>query len=186
MKKGYSLFFSLLLIMLLFTACSAKDPNTLQGVYDKALKASEKLKNFELNMDMNQEVTLPEMDKMSIDSKIKAQIQTDPQAFYQEIETMGTKMKMYDTKDGLYIQDPSSNKWMKAPQDYLQQFNQLSQGQQNPVEQLRQLEKYVDQFKLEEKKDAFELTFSGKGDKVNQFVQEMLSKSLPKGGVQPI
>lgn len=182
--KRLILLISAIFFIITLSACNNEEANDLETIYNNALEASEELKSFEVNMNVSQKITIPDLDNLELDSKIKTQMTTDPQAFHQVMEVMGSSIEMY-YKDNLYIQQSGTDQWLKAPRNSLDQFNQLSQNQQTPFDQLIQIQDYINEFNLKEQNDSYVLTFSSDGEETKQLIKDTLEKNFPEGGLTP-
>lgn len=203
MKKVYSVIMGVLLIFSL-AACnstakpvndsskgqSADKPKTseltLAQVMKKTTKAAEGLKSFSVKMDMDQEISTDKDPKATnIKSSIEMDMTTNPQALYQKMkmtmpdlpQPMNTES--YFTKDGMYMFESTSKKWMKMPKEMSDQIMQMTEQQNNPMNQLKELEKFVNDFKFEQDNNNYILTLNATGDKFADFVKK--SVSLPQG-----
>ncbi|MBB6453397.1 hypothetical protein HNQ94_001846 [Salirhabdus euzebyi] len=168
----------LLTLILIFTlsACSNID-NSAKEIYEKTMEASQNLESFQMEMDMNQEVSIPEMEQaFSVEMKSIAKIHVEPQAFYQQMEFLDQKAEMYFTDEGFFIQQGGDQGWIKAPAEMVDQLNAM-QDQQSPSQQLVQLENYIEDFELEEHPDYYEVSLYSKGDKMLDLIKEQLEQN---------
>ncbi|MFO1444257.1 hypothetical protein KDN24_13785 [Bacillus sp. Bva_UNVM-123] len=202
MKKNLSYLIGLLLVFML-AACgqTAKPVNesannngesnsksesklTLEEVLEKSTAASENLKSFSVKMEMTQNISSSE-DEMNMDthSSIDMDVVMDPMAFYQKMSmTMGEEkvdMESYFTEDGMYLYEPSGGEWIKFPQEMTDMFLQMAGQQQNPGEELKKLQKFVDDFTFEQDDKNFILKLKASGDKFNDFIKETAMESMP-------
>lgn len=202
MKKVYSMIIGLMLIFSL-AACNstAKPVNnsdsgksndksknselTLAQVMEKTIKASEGLKSFSVKMDTDQEISSEKQKAINIKSAIEMNMTTAPQALYQKMAMtvpdapQPVNTESYFTKDGMYIFESTSKKWMKMPKEMSDQLMQMSQQQNNPMKQLKDLQQFVKDFKFEQDDNHYILTLNATGDKFADFVKK--SVSLPQG-----
>ncbi|WP_079526838.1 DUF6612 family protein [Halobacillus hunanensis] len=186
MKKIRWIVLSLLFITMLFvTACSSNEAEKAKEVFMKSSEASKELNSFSMNLDVTQNYSAessetkvpPEPIKTSIDSDIQLQ----PLALHQTIDIMGKTVEQYHTKKGLYMSQPGTQGWVKAPKELWEQLAQTSIAQQTPGKQLDILQDYVDEFNMEEKNNTYVLSFSSKGDNVQKLIDKTMAQSMPKG-----
>ncbi|GAA0500333.1 hypothetical protein GCM10008986_29550 [Salinibacillus aidingensis] len=174
MKRIFIL--TLLLVPLFITGCgTAEIP---EDVFQQALKESENIQSFQVDMEMEQKIKMSDMNQslpMSMTSKTKVQV--DPEAMYQEMDMMGQKVKVYYVNDEFYLKPSDEENWMKAPQEVVDQINQLTQSQHSPNEQLSQLEEFVDELNMEEKKNNYVFSITASGDKMKSYVLEQLRQN---------
>jgi hypothetical protein len=161
----------------------AKSELTLEQVFEKSLKASESLKSFSVNMDLNQEITAAQQEAMKIQSTITMDVVTEPMAFYQKMnmtmagESLATEA--YFSQDGMFISDPTSNTWMKFPTEMSDQLLQLSDQQTNPAEELKKLKDYVSDFSFEQDDKNYILTLEASGEDLSEFIKETALEGMP-------
>lgn len=165
---------------------NAPAPLTLDEVFDKSTQATADLHSFAMNMDLVQEMASDlEEANMTIQSTIYMEVVSDPIAFYQkmkmDIPEVGEAIETesYFSKDGFYMQDPTSETWMKLPSEMTDQLLQLSDQQTNPGEEIKRLQSFIEDFTFDELEDGYSLTLNASGDKFNDFIQETLKETLP-------
>lgn len=204
LKKNLSYLIGLLLVFML-AACgqTAKTVNestnnngesnsksesklTLEEVLEKSTAASENLKSFSVKMEMTQNISSSEAEmNMDTHSSIDMDVVMDPMAFYQKMSmTMGEEkvdMESYFTEDGMYLYEPSGGEWIKFPQEMTDMFLQMAGQQQNPGEELKKLQQFVDDFTFEQDDKNFILKLKASGDKFNDFIKETAMESMPAG-----
>lgn len=161
----------------------------LEQVMTQSMEASEKVKSFAVKMDMTQEMSVgEEKDAMDMDSTIDMKVVTEPMSLYQKMDMdmneAGTKTayttETYFAPEGIFILDPSTNQWTKFPKETSDELMQTSNQQSNPSEELKKLEKFVDDFTFEQDADNFILTLNANGDKVTDFIKETVQGTLPQ------
>ncbi len=183
MKKFILPVCSLAFLILFTVACSAEEKAELEDIYQETLAASEELKNFEMEADVDQEIAGGGMEMPSISTTINAEIQLEPLAFHQTMDVMGQEVEMYYTEEGMFFKDPQQGQWMKGPKELADQLNTAAvQQQQNPSDQLKQLEAYADDFNMEEKDNRYILSLSASGEGFDQLLKEQMN-NLPEGEV---
>ena len=204
MKKNLSILIGLLLVLML-AACNqtaspvnnATNNNdeaskekqselTLEEVLEKSTAASESLKSFSVKMDMEQAIS-SNVDEMNMEthSVIDMDVVIDPMTFYQKMTmTMGdekVEMESYFSEDGMFFYEPSGGQWMKFPQEMTDMFLQMAGEQQNPGDELKKLQKFVDDFTFEQDEKNFILKLKAAGEKFNDFIKETAMESMPEG-----
>ncbi|SDM12530.1 DUF6612 family protein [Sediminibacillus halophilus] len=183
MKKTFFPMCSLLFLVLLMTACSADEKAELEDIYQQTLAASEELENFEMEAKVNQQMEGGGIEIPPISTTINAKIQLEPLAFYQTMDVIGQEVEMYYTEEGMFFKDPQQGQWMKGPKELMDQLNLATvQQQQNPSGQLKQLEKYAEDFSIEETDNRYILSLSASGEGFDQLLKEQLN-SLPEGEI---
>ncbi|SES63719.1 hypothetical protein SAMN05421676_10121 [Salinibacillus kushneri] len=171
------LIYILLLLVLFLTGCGTAQESP-KKVFQQALKESKDLQSFQVNMDIQQEIQLADMNKpMPMNMTGMAKIQVKPEALYQEMDMMGQKTKVYYVNDQFYVKPSEEDDWMKAPQEVIDQMNQLTQAQASPNKQLSQLEEFINDLEMEEKKDNYAFSIVASGDKMKNYVLEKLKQN---------
>jgi len=164
--------------MFALVACSGEEKN-LQDIYNNAIEASNELNSYQMDMNMDMDMSMPDIPAQQTTITTEGKVVVDPMALHQTMDMMGQSIEMYYTEDGMYMQQPGTDQWLKAPKQMMEQITQMSQAQQKPGEQLKQLENYIEDFNLEEKENSYVLSVSSSGDKMKGFVKEMLQQNLP-------
>ncbi|WP_101843221.1 DUF6612 family protein [Halobacillus sp. Marseille-P3879] len=177
-----------ILSLLFITACSSAEGEKAKDVFEKSAAASEELESFSMDMEMtqnmdvnssNSEEAVPE--GVPLKTKMDSDMQMDPVAFYQTIEFMGQSMEQYYTEEGMYMSMPGEDGWFKAPEDLVDQLNQISSEEQSPGNQLENLEGYVDEINLGEDDNSYILSFSSEGENVQSLIEDSLEETFPDG-----
>lgn len=192
MKKKWLIFISLLAMGFIISACSSTEGQKLEEIYANATEASENLDSLAMTIESEQtfevegedgsgESNSPLQTDVPIQSTIESEMQMDPVAFHQTIETMGQSMEQYYTEEGFYMTSPMEDGWMKAPKELLDQMNAVSAQQQTPASQLETLKDYVDEFNLETEGSNYILSFSSKGENVQNLIEDSIEETMPEG-----
>lgn len=159
---------------------------TAEEVYEKTLKASEDMKSAEMVMDLTQKIEVPsENVAMDTTTKTDAKMTMDPLTMYQKgkvkMEMEGTPMEMdiemYMTEDGMYMFDSESETWLEMgdmiPDELLNQ-------QQDPAEQVKMIEKFVDNLEFKQTDDAYVLELTADGDKFKELTEDLMNQFMPE------
>lgn len=195
MRKKTFLLLTFFMVLLTLTACNKtatpanetaekKDPLTLEEVFNKSLEASKKITSFSVEMNLDQNISFDdETEKMK--SVIHMDAVTDPLTFHQkmkmEVEGMSDKIETesYFSKKGMYFYDPEENIWMKFPSNMSDQILQLSGEKSNPLSDLENFKKFVDDFTFEQNDNNYILKLNASGDKFDQLIKETIQETLP-------
>lgn len=181
--KKFVLVASFLILTILTVACSASESSKLEKIYDNAMVASENLKNYALEMNIDQTADADSQNRQEISYKINGEFQTEPSAFHHTTEFEDNSFESYFTNQGMFVEMPSEGTWSKVSADVFNQINNLGQIQQPPAERLKKLEKYVSEFELEEQNGNYELYFSAKGKDLEGFLEEALKEMMPENSM---
>lgn len=171
----------------IFSACSSGDQSGTEHIIRKTIKASEEVNSFAANINMKQEVSVPEFaEPLSFELEATADIQTEPFTFHQQVSSMGDTFEMYYTEDGFFIQDPDSKEWVQTSNEWIDQISQWSQVQVFPAARLKELEEYIQDFEIEEKENHYVLTLSSSGDDVTKLAKDVLAQNGFTEGLEEV
>lgn len=163
---------------------------TLEEVYNKALARQTELKNVTATITADQSMTLAvdgEPMEMVSKSTMKMDTHVEPLAFFVDGtvamesngESMDMPLQMYMTaEDGLFVQDGSTNTWMKLPSDMTDEMFAQMGAQGNATQQLTQLKEYISDFTFEQSDTEYLLTLNADGDKFNKLILENAGAAL--------
>jgi len=163
-----------------------KSDLTLTEVFEKSGDAMNGLESYAAVMNMTQKMEMAG-ESMDIGSKTDMQYIVDPLTLHQKIEIdMGEEnqiqaMEAYLTEDGFFMYEPSQDMWLKLPEEFVDQVLNLQEGQQNPADQLKQLETFIDDFKFTQDDSQYILTLKADGEKFNEFLKETMLSAMPEG-----
>lgn len=162
---------------------------TLQEVYDKSMKASEELKSVKGTIDMKQTMSIPS-EEMTLDIKSVMDMEyiIEPMQMHQKGTTtmMGvseggesqvTEMETYITEDGMYVYEGTTAKWMKFPQEMVDQMMGAT-NQTDPATQLQPLQEYLEQVEFEQDDENYILTLEGSGEEFTSLVKDQVDEAL--------
>lgn len=191
MKKWLTILFASLLVFVL-AACNSSSESgddksssggdkagelSLEDVYKKALDRQNEIKSMsaDVKMDMKMAFDLDgQKSEETTTSTLKMDLTLDPVAVYMkgDVEALGekTNLEAYMVEDGMYMYETTSGSWMKFPMDDAEQVLGLSSDQINSAEQIKELEAFIEDFKIEEKDNEYILTLSTASDKFTKYV----------------
>ncbi|WP_367949306.1 DUF6612 family protein [Bacillus sp. FJAT-29790] len=159
---------------------------TLEEVLDKSTKASESLKGFSIKLDMTQNMSSDQEEQdLNTKSVIDMNIVTEPMAFYQKMtmSVEGSEEKFetesYFTEEGMFFFDAAGAQWMKFPKEMSDSLLQMSAQQTNPGEELKKLQKFVDDFTFKQDQKNYILKLEASGEKFNDFIKETAVGAMP-------
>ncbi|MFS0672165.1 DUF6612 family protein [Ornithinibacillus sp. 179-J 7C1 HS] len=170
-------------------ACS----ENAEDVFTKALEASEAMESAEVSMKLDQELSMGEEGSITIASDMEGSVINDPLAMHQKgTMSMGMNMQgmesevpldmeteIYLVEDEMYMFESLTGQWIKADSSVIP-IETLTANQPDVSEQLKMMEKYVEDFEFEavDEEYVFKLTADGEGFK--ELSQEMLEDYLPQ------
>jgi hypothetical protein len=184
-----SLSLSLLLVILAFAGNQSGlfNPNeremSAKEVIEKAASKSDKLESVAIQIDMEQLMSVGE-EQFEINTTINATATQNPLSMHAHVtmrameETFETEFYMDETD--MYVREPESDNWVKYSSERFNEVMSLSQEQTNPVDELKGLQAYEDDFSIEKKDGSYTLTLTATDEKLSKFVQEQLTDSLPE------
>lgn len=168
---------------------------TLEEVFEKTLERQQELKstkadmNISQNMDMmmgDESFTLSTVSNMTMETVVKPMqlyaegttAMVDPESG----EEMKMPLKMYMTEaDGFYLYEETMGGWFKMAGESYEDILSQAGMQNDPTEQLKQLQQFVSDFTFEQTDDEFILMLNAQGDKFMSFLLEQIGGSLGEG-----
>ena len=168
---------------------------TLEEVFEKTLERQQELKstkadmNISQNMDMmmgDDSFTLSTVSDMTMETVVKPMqlyaegttAMVDPESG----EEMKMPLKMYMTEaDGFYLYEETMGGWFKMAGESYEDILSQAGMQNDPTEQLKQLQQFVSDFTFEQSDDEFILMLNAQGDKFMSFLLEQIGGSLGEG-----
>ncbi|WP_413362721.1 DUF6612 family protein [Lysinibacillus sp. 3P01SB] len=171
---------------------SEKSELTLEQVYEKTIERQQELKSAKATMKVDQTIGVDSEEgafEMTSTSDFNMDMIIDPIQLYLEGTTamkdsesgeeMEAPMKMYMTQsDGFYIYEETAGSWLKLPQGEYDELMNQAGIQNDPSEQLRQLEQFVKDFTFEQNDDEYILTLDTDGEKFKEFALEQAKASM--------
>lgn len=171
---------------------SEKSELTLEQVYEKTIERQQELKSAKATMKIDQTIGVDSEEgafEMTSTSDFNMDMIIDPIQLYLEGTTamkdsesgeeMEAPMKMYMTQnDGFYIYEETAGSWLKLPQGEYDELMNQAGIQNDPSEQLRQLEQFVKDFTFEQNNDEYILTLDTDGEKFKEFALEQAKASM--------
>lgn len=156
---------------------------SILDIYEQAVAAAEDIKSAEIDVIMDQLIDY-EGEQMEISANFTIQMITDPLIMHQTGTTSmpfaaddeddgAMDIEMYMTEDDLYIFEGFTESWIHMPTSGMGDMAEVD-DQQDPYEQLKMFEEYIDQFSIEVTNDAYVLYFDVDADSFDDFVKEML------------
>lgn len=171
---------------------------TLEQVYEKTIERQQELESMKAKMKIDQVINVDSEEgsfEMTSSSDMNMDMIVDPMQLYAEGTTavkesetgQETKVptKMYMTQsDGYYIYEASADSWFKLPEEQFDAMMNQAGIQQDPSEQLRQLEQFVEDFTFEQNDNEYILTLDADGEKFTDFVLEQAKTALGGGNAE--
>lgn len=95
-------------------------------------------------------------------------------------ETVDMPMKMYlNAEQGFFYQDPTSNTWLKLPQEQADAiFESANMANVDQTQQLEQLKEFTNDLTVEEDGDNYVLKLTIEGEKFNALVREQMESMM--------
>ncbi|MFC0559297.1 DUF6612 family protein [Halalkalibacter alkalisediminis] len=187
--------FVILCSFILLTACSeatsveSKDPAketkeetqgelALEEILQKSIEAMEGIQSLSSEMNVVQEMALPNDESFSTNISVYMEITQDPFNMYQKMlmelpEVGNTEIEMYMVEDAVYYKDPMENKWFTYPDDLAQQLRDLETAQMGSEEQLTLLLENLEHLSYTEDDDHYIITVEGSADILQSFAQKL-------------
>ena len=94
-----------------------------------------------------------------------------------EAEGQKQNIESYFTADGFFMKDPTSDSWVKLPNEFKElAFQSVDQQALDPSAQLAELLDYADQFHVIEKDGIYTFTLKAQGEAFSELIQEKLDE----------
>jgi len=165
---------------------------TLEEVFEKTLERQQELKSTKADMSISQDMEMTMGDDSftaSTVSDMTMETVVKPMQLYAEGTTtmvdnesgeeMKMPLKMYMTEaDGFYLYEESMGGWFKMAGESYEEILSQAGMQNDPAEQLKQLQQFVSDFTFEQTDNEFTLTLNAEGDKFMSFLLEQMGTSL--------
>lgn len=163
------------------TACGMGEQSAKE-VIQQAAKASENMESMAMSMDMEQTIKMGER-TMEATSHFDGTATTDPLAMHMNGK-MGTNgqsanIEMYMTGSGMYMKD-QNGEWMKFPSKMFGEMMKINE-QTKPIEELKELKTFADDFSIEEKDGHYVLKLSTGGERFTDYVKDNMKSAMPEG-----
>lgn len=182
-----------LTVLAVISACgnTTEGGETAEEVVSQSQAVMNDIESYVLSMDMLQTMNLDGMDEeaMSVRSTQTMEMTMDPMTFkqditmnYEDMDEMGemddsegqiSYQSFFTENDGLFMEDPMMERWMKFPDSYLDDFLAMSDLQLNPEEQLDFLEDYVTDLSMEEDDQYYYITLQTEDLNLEELMQEL-------------
>jgi hypothetical protein len=166
-------YFTLFLIVLMFglTACQQEENLDKEEVLAKAVEAINSLNGYSIDMNMN-------VDTMGMENTITANgnVTHDPDTMHLNMSMgmagMSMDFETYANEETAYMS--MFGEWFKMSEEEadLDSFDQLNK------EEMEKLQRFSDEFQMEEKDDSYVLTLVGGGDQYSPLIEELVQSSL--------
>lgn len=189
-----------ILFTITFTACQdtatptegTTDENTseltAEDVFEKALTVAEEMESAEVLMGMKQTMESPDEESMSTEGEFTIQMTMDPVAMHQDgsltfdmadMPAQDINMEMYMTDDAIYMYEDDLGEWIKLDSMMGDMLDMMGAQQQDPAEEMKMLEEYVDDLQFEQTEDTFIFKLDVDSDKFNNLMEEMIDEAFP-------
>ncbi|MFS1517530.1 DUF6612 family protein [Bacillus sp. SCS-151] len=183
MKKLITTMFAVSFILLL-AACSSSDAD-VNDLFNKSMEAAKDLNSFSVDMVMDQTIEVG-TESMPQNMEIYLDMVQEPLTMYQQMSiSMGDMMNIdtesYFTDEGFFMYDSMSNMWQKLPSEQFENIMQMADNQQSPINSLKQMEKFVDDFELIEEDSQYIFKLSSTDEKMKDLITSMIPQDQLAG-----
>lgn len=189
MKKWLSILLASLLVIVL-AACNNSDKLTLEEVYKKAIDRQNEIKSMSSDVQMDMKMVFGQGDEkleLATKSDLKMDMTIDPLTMYIkgkmsadgifDEESFDMDLEAYITKDSMYMFETESDVWMKFAITNMEEILGQTANQANSAEQLKALEPFIEDFKIEEKDNEYILTLKSASEKFTKYILEQIQLS---------
>src|SRR5699024_10798776 len=132
---------------------------TAEEVYNEALAVAEDMESAEVLFNMKQTIEAPDEDAMSTEGEFVIQMTVDPISMHQEgsltldmadFPAEDVHMEMYFTEDDMYLYESDFDQWIMMDSNMAEFIDMMGAQQQDPVEELKMIEDYLDDLTFEQ------------------------------------
>ncbi|NEU30360.1 copper amine oxidase N-terminal domain-containing protein [bacterium LRH843] len=148
---------------------------------EKLIAANEKLNSYSADLTVDQMMEF-DGEKMQMDMDMKMDVVMNPLGLYQvmtmslaELGEEDLVSKSYVTKDGFYTYDSFSDQWIKYDDDFFTDLIGLSEAQMDPTVQFELMDKYIENLKVYEQDNTYEMHFDVSGDGFKEMLDLILN-----------
>lgn len=193
MKKFFQLTAA---VAMAFTLAGCSDTQTAQQIFDNTMERQKELTSASATMDVSQTMTVSmdgETGEIVTLTKGTVDAVFDPIAMAMDVnvstdfmgEPMELPVNMYiNETDGMYLEDTTSNTWMKLPSEQFDTIMNNTDVQIDQTAQLEQLQQFVEDFTMEETDASYVLTLNLDDEKFNSLVKEQAAGALGDSGTE--
>lgn len=167
------------LLAIALTACSSAKQLSTQEVVDKYVDAAKNIKNTKFTSDLTMKITSGSQShemKMSMNGSTSVEPLTGLFDVTVKAGATEQKISMYFKDTDVYVKTSDNAKWTKTP------TNSSMKKQLESLKTIGGTEAILDfyknnanDFKVEEKGDNYEITYSGNGEKFKELMKQTLS-----------
>ena len=164
---------------------SNKDELNLLEVFNKTIEeANGDIDSFENNMKLKQ-ITEDGEKKVTMDTDTAMKVILEPFNLQQNMEIsmeMGEEKEGYTveaflTDDGFYMYQSNQDMWVKLPAENTEQLFQTQNGQQNPAQQLKQFEDFIEDFSIDQNDKNYILTLNTSKE-IEKYLKEIAKAQM--------
>lgn len=177
-------------LLIAFSACSSESSSGASAteVYEEALEKAESMESVEINMTMDQVMTMPGEDPVKSESDFVIQTTLEPLTLHQKGTTSmnmegmpdeAIEMEMYMTDDDFYLYEGSSDEWIEMGSEFADLFDMMGAEQQDPSEQLEMFKDHVKEFNFDESGDTYVFQLEVDEDTADELFEELIEQSMP-------
>lgn len=161
---------------------------SIMDIYEKAIAAAEEIESAEVTVELDQvmEFDGEEMETsseftmlMTMEPFVMHQVGTTSMAFGPDNEeTMD--IEMYMTDEDMYFYEGFSGQWISMGEEMGDLLGTMSDldDQQDPYEQLKMFEDYIEHFSVETTDDAYVLSLTADPESLDEFFSEILEETM--------
>lgn len=175
-------------LLIVFTACNSDSGASATEVFEKGVEVADSMESVEMNVTMDQTMTVPGEDPMQSESNFVIQTTLDPLTLHQkgttsmDMEGMPDEsidMEMYMVDDQFYLYEGASDEWIEMGSEFADLFDMMGAEQQDPSEQLELFEDYVKEFSFDEVDGSYVFQLELDEGSVDELFDELIEQSMP-------
>lgn len=149
---------------------------------EELIAVGQQLTSYSAEVDIEQAMSMAG-ENIEMDMRMQMDMIADPLSFYQhmtmEMEELGEEVRSeaYFTEEGFYSYDSMFDQWIKYDDEMYESLIGLSQTQLDPVAQFELMEKYIEDLKVYEQEDTYEMRFNVSGEGFQELLELILNMS---------
>jgi hypothetical protein len=171
LRKSMKLIVVILVLLFITLACAKKEDSNIKKVYTQSLEASKAIESFEVQSAVNQTVKIQELNDPLDDFSLNlnSKVNLNPHVVHQKSNFNGQQVEFYYTEQGIYMNTMDNEDWIVLPNGKANKA--LLDNQPSPEKLWIELEKYINQFQMEEKDGKYHLLLSTSEDSIKELIQ---------------
>ena len=151
---------------------------SVEEILHKSIEAMNNVNSLATEMNMVQEMSLPNEENYSTNMLVYMEITQQPLNMYQKItmdlpEVGEVETELYMLDNAFYYKDPMEEKWFSYPEDIAAQLREMENTEVSTDEQLQLLLTHTEELTYTEDETHYIISVEGESDLLQSFAQEL-------------